>query len=137
MLFVGRRTPKGAEVTVDGEPLPLYLEEINHSPTGAEWGYGGSGPAQLAYALLRHTFGRGIALEFYQDAKDWIAQWPQQGWNLGSHDLGEWLLSSKERAWRLLRLAQEPCQVLCEPLEDCPCWRKGVDDGRLEALRDD
>jgi hypothetical protein len=24
----------------------------NHSPTGFEWGYGGSGPAQLALAIL-------------------------------------------------------------------------------------
>src|SRR5262245_22144387 len=33
-------------------PLPLCLELRNHSPTGFEWGYGGSGPAQLALALL-------------------------------------------------------------------------------------
>jgi hypothetical protein len=28
----------------------------NHSPTGIEWGYGGSGPAQLALALLCDYF---------------------------------------------------------------------------------
>ena len=32
--------------------LPLYLEKIDHSPTGFAWGYEGSGPAQLAWALL-------------------------------------------------------------------------------------
>ena len=32
--------------------LPLRLDLDNHSPTGFEWGYGGSGPAQLALALL-------------------------------------------------------------------------------------
>jgi hypothetical protein len=32
--------------------LPLRLDLYNHSPTGFEWGYSGSGPAQLALALL-------------------------------------------------------------------------------------
>ena len=33
-------------------PLPLRLELVNHSPTGFGWGYSGSGPAQLAVAIL-------------------------------------------------------------------------------------
>ena len=32
--------------------LPLRLDLDNHSSTGFEWGYGGSGPAQLALAIL-------------------------------------------------------------------------------------
>ena len=36
--------------------LPEYNWEINHSE-GFEWGYGGSGPAQLAYAILRDYTG--------------------------------------------------------------------------------
>jgi hypothetical protein len=34
-------------------PLNLYLDEVNHSPDGFQWGYSGSGPSQLAYAMLR------------------------------------------------------------------------------------
>lgn len=33
-------------------PLEPSLEVYNHSPDGFEWGYAGSGPAQLAIALL-------------------------------------------------------------------------------------
>jgi hypothetical protein len=33
-------------------PLPLRLDLVNHSPTGFAWGYSGSGPAQLALAIL-------------------------------------------------------------------------------------
>lgn len=33
-------------------PLRPRLDLFNHSPTGFEWGYGGSGPAQLALAIL-------------------------------------------------------------------------------------
>lgn len=32
--------------------LPPRLELRNHSPSGFDWGYGGSGPAQLALALV-------------------------------------------------------------------------------------
>ena len=32
--------------------LPRRLDVVNHSPSGFEWGYAGSGPAQLALAML-------------------------------------------------------------------------------------
>src|SRR5262245_10142808 len=38
-------------------PLPLRLDLRNHSPTGAGWGYMGSGPNQLALALLADALG--------------------------------------------------------------------------------
>lgn len=61
----------------DGEvdesaPLPLYLDEVNHSPDGFNWGYLGSGPAQLAYALLRKFFGKEWAMVHYQDFKRYL-----------------------------------------------------------------
>ncbi len=36
--------------------LPLCLQHVNHSPTGFNWGYYGSGPAQLAFAILFRFF---------------------------------------------------------------------------------
>lgn len=41
-------------VTFDGEVLtPEASQKVrNHSPDGFAWGYGGSGPAQLALAIL-------------------------------------------------------------------------------------
>jgi len=39
----------------------------NHSPDGFCWGYGGSGPAQLALAiLLSEGLGRKEAIRYYQ-----------------------------------------------------------------------
>lgn len=59
--YVGTRLQEGCEVYVESEekryPLPLRLEIRSHSPTGFEWGYGGSGPAQLALAILADHFG--------------------------------------------------------------------------------
>ena len=47
------------------------LELVNHSPSGFEWGYGGSGPAQLALALLfDYTDDKAFALNHYQRFKN-------------------------------------------------------------------
>jgi len=47
------------------------LRVINHSPTGFCWGYNGSGPAQLALAILLEHFGgdQVRAKSLYQDFK--------------------------------------------------------------------
>lgn len=73
-----RGHPDGS-VTVDGRPLPLMLALRNHSPTGFAWGYGGSGPSQLALAILAHHLSdTRKALELYQPYK-WrvVAQLPK------------------------------------------------------------
>jgi len=41
-------------VYVDGKPL---RHVVHHSPDGFNWGYGGSGPADLALSILAHHFG--------------------------------------------------------------------------------
>ncbi|WP_115864213.1 DUF6166 domain-containing protein [Halorussus litoreus] len=47
------------------------LELANHSPSGFEWGYGGSGPAQLALALLLdYTDDEEVALAHYTEFKN-------------------------------------------------------------------
>ena len=45
--YHGRREGYTAIVTVDGTPLNPRLDLWNHSPTGFEWGCGGSGLYQL------------------------------------------------------------------------------------------
>jgi hypothetical protein len=53
-----------------GRRLNPRLGLFNHSPTGFEWGYGGSGPAQTALALLADALGDdGRALRLHQDFK--------------------------------------------------------------------
>ncbi len=51
--------------------LEASLKVVNHSPTGFCWGYGGSGPAQLALAILLDHFNgdRERALALYMDFK--------------------------------------------------------------------
>lgn len=49
--------------------LPIRLDLVNHSPDGFNWGYAGSGPAQLALALLAHAIDDKIALKYHQKFK--------------------------------------------------------------------
>ena len=64
-----------------------------HSPNGFEWGYGGSGPADLAYSILRDL---GLtdeeAFPLYQDFKwDIIAKLPREGFCLDEAMIIAWL----------------------------------------------
>ena len=60
------------------------LDLYNHSPTGFEWGYGGSGPAQLALALLADTLGDGErAVRLHQFFKRRVvADLPHHQWRM-------------------------------------------------------
>lgn len=72
--YTGRRDKKRncvVHVIEDGDSrlLPPRLDIENKSPTGFEWGYAGSGPAQLAIAILADAMGDAIARKFYQKFK--------------------------------------------------------------------
>lgn len=64
-----QRTAQGVVCTVNGRPLPLRLDLWNHSPTGFEFGYGVSGPAQLALAILADCCGDELAVAYHQPFK--------------------------------------------------------------------
>lgn len=93
------------EGTVDGdersvvclgtrELLPKCLDVVTHSPDGFNWGYEGSGPAQLALAILvHHCEDTERALEHYQQFKrEVIAHMPQEEpWTLSAGEIDAWL----------------------------------------------
>jgi hypothetical protein len=95
--YVGRRTSDGAQVvreTATGQttPLPMRHDIRNHSPSGPEWGYGGSGPAQLALAILADAVGPERAEAIYQDFKfKVIAGLDGDEWTITREDLLSWL----------------------------------------------
>ena len=68
------KPPEGGEICrvwLNGEELDIApsLKLKRHSPGGFQWGYCGSGPAQLALAVLQKLFGNKAALAIYQDFK--------------------------------------------------------------------
>lgn len=91
--YQGRREGRVVEVIVNGHPLDPRLDLGNHSPSGFEWGYGGSGPAQLALALVSdHLANDEEALALYQDFKRVVvSRLPFRGWGLTSSQMDAWL----------------------------------------------
>ena len=88
--YIGVRQEDGAlSVTVNGQPLNPRLDLCNHSPTGFECGYGGSGPAQLALALLAdHLNHDEQAVALHQCFKRKVVSGlPAKGWRLTSRQI--------------------------------------------------
>lgn len=98
-IYFGRRDAHGPEVMVmeaDGQCRMLNparsLELQNHSPTGFEWGYGGSGPAQLALALLLDYYGADAAQQTYHFFKSQVvARMPAGEWELTGSEIQFWM----------------------------------------------
>lgn len=68
------------EIYVAGKLLrPELSQQVhNHSPDGFNWGFGGSGPAQFALALLMKYVDPKTAQQYYHDLKfGWVAGLPQ------------------------------------------------------------
>jgi hypothetical protein len=79
------------EVTVNSEPLAKRYDLLSASPSGFETGYNGSGPAQLAIAILAHAYDDEFACEHYQQFKrEVVANLPEEGWTLRTSDLDAW-----------------------------------------------
>ena len=88
-------------VKLDGKVLSLTksLKYRNHSPTGFAWGYGGSGPSQLALAILIEKLDIDEALKYYQQFKwDHVANWGQSDFDV-EINLNNWLEQVKLKAF--------------------------------------
>ena len=97
--YTGLRTETGCAVTVADaggcRGLDPRFDLRTHSPSGFEWGYGGSGPAQLALALAADVLGDDeAALGVYQRLKfRVVGRLPADGWSLTATDLADTLRS--------------------------------------------
>lgn len=54
--YCGIREGYAADITVNGRRLKPRLDLWNHSPSGFEWGYGGSGPESSPMRTRRRCF---------------------------------------------------------------------------------
>jgi uncharacterized protein DUF6166 len=84
------------EITEPGKPdraLDPCTDVANHSSSGFSWGFQGSGPAQLALALLCDAVGVRRALPLYQAFKrQRIARLEQYvGWRMTQAEVVQWV----------------------------------------------
>lgn len=99
VAFCGTMTPCRRVWYLDAKggehPLPARLELFDHSPDGFAWGYGGSGPSQLALAILAQVAGPKAATIFYQYFKaDFVCGWGDD-FRISAAEVEEWV----ERKW--------------------------------------
>lgn len=108
-LYVGIRTRHGCRVmvvevlssapfTIRERPLRPRRKHKGHIPSGYEWGYGGSGPAQLALAL---------AADVCQDVVSALRIHQQLKWSVVSRLQGDaWILRHEDLLAECDRLIQ-------------------------------
>lgn len=109
-LISGQRAADGrALVWVNGDrPLPHV---VHHSPTGFEWGYGGSGPADLALSILALVIGEeqetvrifegrtcgARAWQLHQSFKrEVVAGLEHDAWSLSVGQVKQWLTDREQ-----------------------------------------
>ncbi len=100
VVYAGNRDKRGAhvsKVTMVDTPhtggvisrLNPRTDLFNHSPTGFEWSYGGSGPAQLALAMCCDALANDDrAIAVYQRFK-WlhVASFAKDSWQLSANEV--------------------------------------------------
>ena len=97
-VYSGRKVDSGVghqKVMINGvrELSPKPSQDVyNHSPDGFNWGYGGSGPAQLALAILLDvTRDPEIAQKYHQEFKwEFVATWGES-WSIDDVQVSNWL----------------------------------------------
>jgi hypothetical protein len=104
-VYAGKRVPPydRCYVTVNSNVLAVRLDLRNHSPDGFEWGYNGSGPTQLALAILAHEYGDKVAQEYYLDfRRNVVAKLHKPSWTMTAGYVGREMAriaKAMKKAW--------------------------------------
>lgn len=106
--YIGTRDAQSnceVKVEVDGRSYPLR-HTILHSPAGYNWGYSGSGPADLALSILcdhlgEHPTAKQLragetkAQRLHQKFKfKFVAGW-EQTWQINEDEIAAWIKESE------------------------------------------
>jgi hypothetical protein len=95
-VYKGYRTSSGPVIIKStegktGQEVEALKHVVLHSPTGMEWGYGGSGPADLALSILTDLLGGPMARRYYQQFKfDFVAGF-KDNWTISADEIRKWL----------------------------------------------
>lgn len=87
-------------------PLPHFMR---HSPGGFEWGYGGSGPADLALAILADATGdlRYALAQYQQFKREMVTRMAREGWVLHRQEVQDWIRTHPTAEQELAALVTE------------------------------
>jgi hypothetical protein len=109
------------EIDVEGFPLASYplalsLKQVNHSATRFAWGYRGSGPALLAFAILcDHLNDPEKALDLFQEFNADVIAFldSNEGWTLTDDQIESAIAAIYARRTALVRVptATDTCRL--------------------------
>jgi len=99
--YVGKRYEESNVVVViaEGQSPVRLTHHVQHSLDGFNWGYEGSGPAELARCILWDLIGEEPKDAVYQSFKrEVIAAQTKDAFHLTSEDIDHWLKDWMERS---------------------------------------
>lgn len=74
---------------------------MRHSPTGFNWGYGGSGPADTALSILTDCLGERKANQLYQPFKwAFVAGWDNE-WRISEKEIKDWAKNQQNKIFKI------------------------------------
>ncbi len=85
-------------MVIDGDKKYSLPHIVRHSPDGFQWGYGGSGPSELARCILLDLLGsfpRSIIDHIYQDFKSYFIEIAADDLMIKEEDIRAWLKTKK------------------------------------------
>ena len=91
-IFKGHKNDEELVVLYDGKNInELVGDEAPYYNQQPNWGYVGSGPYQLAYAILKIAAGDEIAKRYYNDfAKEVTTRLPKE-WQMDVEEVRQWI----------------------------------------------
>ncbi len=109
-IFKGHKTLLGHKyVTLNELELNPRFEIFSHARDGFDWGYMGSGPLQLAFAILYEIKGEEFAKVYKTEfAKDVIKNLSPKNWILESSDIIPWIHAQKPLENELPKKKKDP-----------------------------
>lgn len=95
-IYKGTNTGPGPQsvMVINGEYKHLLRHRVRHSPDGFQWGYGGSGPAELARCILFDLLGKqreSFINSIYQEFKRKFIETADKDLEIKAEDIDKWL----------------------------------------------
>ena len=92
-MYRGKREGNKCYVEVDGLPLDISPDVLSLPFGEFEWGYKGTGPSRLAFAILAHHMrDDGRALGLYRSFCDMVvSELPEEKWSISTEAIESYL----------------------------------------------
>lgn len=122
-LYRGRRSPN-PHVFISYEDIThemINLKHIErHSPDGFEWGYNGSGPADLALSILNDAVGKEVADQYYMEFKDEvISRLPTHSFDFTVSFVIDWVKEKMNKTSYLGTILEDRKPIFKNDCEGC------------------